>query len=62
MKKLLTSKEMADILRIKINTLYVWTSKKKIPYQKMGHGIMFDEEEIERWLRTKTIKPKPKNP
>jgi excisionase family DNA binding protein len=50
MKKLLTPDDVCELLTIEKSTLYAWTSKKRIPYRKLG-GIRFDEDEILRWLK-----------
>lgn len=34
----------------KKQTIYSWTSKKRIPYHKKGRSIMFDKGEIDAWL------------
>ena len=49
MKKLLTRKELADYLGVSEVTIYGWTSKKKIPFRKVGRLLRFDIDEIEAW-------------
>lgn len=31
-------------------TVYSWTSSRKIPFHKKGRSIMFDKKEIDAWL------------
>lgn len=46
---LLTIKEVAALLRVEVSTIYVWTSKRKIPFRKVGSSLRFDRDEIMRW-------------
>ena len=32
-------------------TIYGWTSARKIPFHKRGKSILFNKEEIDQWLR-----------
>ena len=32
-------------------TIYGWTSTRKIPYYKRGKSILFKKEEIDQWLK-----------
>lgn len=34
----------------KKQTIYSWTSNRKIPFHKKGRSIMFDKAEIDAWL------------
>lgn len=47
--QLLTVEEVASLLRVEVSTIYVWTSKRKIPFRKVGGRLRFDREEILRW-------------
>ena len=57
MKKLLTIKEAADILGVSVNTIYKWTSAKKIPYVKVGGRVMFDPDDLEAWIEARKVDP-----
>ena len=35
-------------------TIYGWTSARKIPFHKRGKSIIFNKREIEEWLREGT--------
>ena len=50
MKKMISIKELCEILSISINTLYYYTSKKMIPHLKIGRNLRFDIDEVNRWL------------
>lgn len=46
---LLTVAEVAALLRVEVSTIYVWTSKRKIPFRKVGGRLRFDRDEVLRW-------------
>lgn len=46
---LLTVSEVAALLRVEVATIYVWTSKRKIPFRKVGGRLRFDRDEVLRW-------------
>jgi excisionase family DNA binding protein len=47
--QLLTVTEAAALLRVQISTIYVWTSKRKVPFRKVGGRLRFDRDELLRW-------------
>jgi excisionase family DNA binding protein len=50
---LMTPEQCAEFLGIKINTLYVMKSQRRIPYRKVGHLLRFDFDEIVEWTKDK---------
>lgn len=50
MAQKLTINEAAGILRRSPKTVYGWTSRKKIPHLKVGGRVLFDADELERWM------------
>lgn len=50
MELLLTPQEAAQILRIKLRTLYTWAYRRQIPSQRVGKALRLRREEIEKWL------------
>ncbi len=57
MEKLLSIEELSEKLGIPITTIYSWTSKKKIPYIKLGRLVRFKESEIQEWISKKSVLP-----
>ena len=53
--KLLSPAELAEAFGISIETVYAWTSQKKIPYIKMGKLVRFSRNEVNRWLGDKQV-------
>ncbi|MBU4311796.1 MAG: helix-turn-helix domain-containing protein [Candidatus Omnitrophica bacterium] len=54
-KKYLSPSELAQYLSISIQTVYLWTSTKQIPFLKLSRLIRFDKDEIDLWMRTKKV-------
>lgn len=52
-KPILTAKEMAIYMGIKLSTLYKMTHNNVLPYSKPnGKMIFFDRVEVENWMRS----------
>ena len=54
-QKLLSPKELSLVLGISINTIYGYTSKKLIPYFRIGRVVRFDLNKINLWLKQRSI-------
>lgn len=50
MKSYLDVNTLAERLKIKPSTLYVWAERGFIPHLKLGRLLRFDPDEIEAWL------------
>lgn len=67
MEKLLTVKEVAELLGLTRMSIYLMVHRGQIPHVKIGERILrFDQEEIRKWLEAKkrdvqipVPKPKP---
>lgn len=57
MRKLLNSTQLAELLNIKISTVYAWVHYKKIPYVKLGGKLAFIEDQIIDFVSSKTFQP-----
>ncbi|MGR3296150.1 MAG: helix-turn-helix domain-containing protein [Candidatus Bathyanammoxibius sp.] len=56
MKRLLLgTKEASEYLGISINTLYAWTSQKRISHIKVGRLVKFDLEDLNQYITSNTI-------
>jgi excisionase family DNA binding protein len=51
----LSVKEMIAILKISKPTLYRMTSQKLIPFIKLGQRVLFDPDDIKRWIAGKSV-------
>jgi excisionase family DNA binding protein len=54
MEKLLTSREVAEILRISPTTAKIWASKRKFPVVKVGRLVRIAPEALDEWVRENT--------
>ena len=58
MEKLLTKKDVLEMLAIKESTLYSWVHQKKIPFVKLGkRTLRFKENDILEWIADKAVRP-----
>jgi len=55
-EKLLTAKELAVELGVKLSTVYYWTHIGYVPTVKMGRFIRFRRSSIYKWLERKESK------
>ena len=55
MERLLTLREVAQILRASPTTLRIWASKKKIPIIKVGRLVRVSPKALEDWLQARTF-------
>lgn len=58
MEKLLSAKQVSELLEVSQATVYDWVSRGRIPYVKLGRLIRFKKTEIFHWVETHTIRPK----
>jgi excisionase family DNA binding protein len=49
----LTVKELAQMLRVKVRTVYSWVEDDLIPHHKPGRITIFRLDEIIEWLEKK---------
>ena len=52
MMKLITVKDVSEILNVKSTAVYDWTYQNKIPYYKLNGIIRFDKDEILEWIKS----------
>jgi excisionase family DNA binding protein len=52
-EKFMTTKEVAQYLRVDQYTIYRLVTQKKIPAFKIGNQWRFKRSMLERWLKTK---------
>ncbi len=55
--RLLTEKEVAEILNVSAGTLAVWrcTRRVRLPYTKVGHAVRYRTEDLERFIESRTV-------
>jgi len=58
MDKLLSTEEVAELLGVKVCTIYAMTSERRIPFIRVGgRKLGFRPAAIERWLREQERQP-----
>ena len=57
-KRLLTIDQVAEVLSVKKSTVYQWVHQELIPYIKLGSLLRFEEQDIEKWIISKKVKPR----
>lgn len=56
MERLLKADEVAELLNIKPQTVYLLKSQKKIPFIQIGGSVRFQQSEIEKWVESNKSK------
>jgi excisionase family DNA binding protein len=56
MEKLLTPKQLSEILQVSKGVIYKWTHTGFIPHYKLGGQVRFKERDIEAWLNKRKKK------
>jgi excisionase family DNA binding protein len=56
---LLTPREAARLLRVKMHTLYQWNSSGRygLPRVKVGRALRFRRADLESWIATRSARP-----
>ncbi len=56
-KEMLTAEDIAEMLRIKVNTIHSgrWKARTGCPLQKVGKRLLADTAEFQRWFKNKKI-------
>lgn len=56
-QRYLSPQELSQYLGIAIQTVYEWTSQRRVPYIKLGRLVKFDQREIDEWMKRQRIEP-----
>lgn len=56
MEKLLTIKQVCELLQVSQSLVYKWVHYDFVPYVKIGNIVRFRETELNRWLKNKEHK------
>ena len=46
-------KELSDLLRVHINTVYNWIYSKELPATKIGRDYRVSQEQLDQFLKSK---------
>ncbi len=56
MDKLLTPKQLSELLQVDLSTVYLWTHTEFLPFYKLGRSVRFAESEVLEWVRQRKRK------
>ena len=62
MDRLLTPEQIAEYIGVKKSTIYQWTHIGYIPDIKIGRFVRFKENDVIKWLETKSINGRSRKP
>lgn len=56
---LLTAREAADLLRVKVSTIRSWTYRRRIPFVRLlnGRAVRYSERTIRKMIDRWTVRP-----
>ena len=57
MIKLLTPRELSDLLNCKLSTVYAWAKAGEVPARKINGLVRFDPVEIDQWIEKSRLVP-----
>ncbi len=57
MERLLTVQQVADLLGIKVQTIYLWVAQKRIPHRKIGRLVRFRMCDVEEFVEQRRRLP-----
>jgi excisionase family DNA binding protein len=50
MERLMTTKQVSELIEVKPSTVYQWVHLGLIPYVKLGKCVRFKKSELFRWI------------
>lgn len=53
---LLKAAEVAKLFQVQVSTIYKWVHYGYIPHLKLGSGLRFDKNSLQKWIRDKESK------
>lgn len=56
MDRLLSPAEVANLLGVRLGTVYQWTHTGFIPYVKLGKLVKFREQDVVAWVEKRSRK------
>jgi excisionase family DNA binding protein len=60
-ERLLTARELAELLGFAAGTIVDWAETGEVPAFKLGGRLRFRESEVEAWLEERRCGPAPSN-
>jgi len=57
-KTFMDVKEVSEYLKISVRTIRDLVAHREIPYSRVASRIRFDRDEINRWFKQNSVKPR----
>ncbi len=57
MQNLINIGQAADLLGLKVKTIYTYVCQRRIPFVKLGARVLFEPEELEKWVHNNAVEP-----
>ncbi len=57
MENLIGPLQAANMLGVKLPTIYTWVARRRIPYVKVGAALRFRPSALEAWLKEREHMP-----
>lgn len=54
----LTTKEVADFLRVSTRTVFTWCAYEGLPHHKIGGHLRFDPQALDKWISDRVRSPR----
>jgi excisionase family DNA binding protein len=59
--KYLTIREVSEMTKMSVATMYQWVHRRRIPYAKMGSRLRFSHRELTQWMMEHNAHPQDEN-
>ena len=56
MENLMNIEQVAEMLGVKVSTIYSWVSQQYIPHYKIGRLVRFDKREVLEWVQNLRVR------
>jgi excisionase family DNA binding protein len=53
-RRIMTAAEVAEHLKVNLETIYVLAGKRQIPFFRIGYHLRFHRDAIEKWMTDRT--------
>lgn len=50
MERLMTARQVSELIEVRPSTIYQWVHEGLIPYVKLGKCVRFRKDELFRWI------------
>ena len=57
MQSLLNIGQAADLLGLKVKTIYTYVCQRRIPFVKLGARVLFEPDKLEKWVHNNAFEP-----